>query len=98
LPGCTEVIAALQSAQNNFETARIAYEQEKAQESTEASATKIKAEVLATINEKMVIYLRAMELVDEPNYGALTRTIAEIIADNNQAVKKRSKKPETITE
>ncbi len=94
LPGCAEVVAELQTTQNDFETARIAYEQEKAQESTQANATKIKAEVLAIINDKIVIYLRAMEVVDEPNYGAFARTIATIIAENNEVVKKRRKKDE----
>lgn len=99
LPGCAETISALQTAQDEFEAARIAYEQEKAQESTLANASEIKAEVLALINEKIVVYLRAMEVVDEPNYGALARTVATIIAENNETVKKRRKKDkEPVTE
>ncbi|MCG6185901.1 hypothetical protein [Maribellus maritimus] len=46
------------------------------------------------LNGKIVVYLRAMEIVDEATYGALARTIAEIIADNNETVKKRGKKEE----
>ena len=57
LPGCAGVVTALQTAQAEFEAARIAYEQEKAQESTQANATKIKAEVLEIINDKIVVYL-----------------------------------------
>lgn len=94
LPGCADVIIVLQNAQTEFETARIAYEQEKAEESTLLNATKIKAGVLGIINEKIVVYLRAMELVDEPVYGAFARTIAMIIADNNEVVKKRKKQAE----
>jgi hypothetical protein len=92
LSGCAEIIASLQAAQEDFEATRIAYETEKAEEGTHANATTIKKEVLDIINDQIVIYLRAMEQVDEPNYGAFTRTIAEIIADNNEVVKKRSKK------
>lgn len=96
LSGCAEVIAALQVAQNEFETARITWEQEKAEESTQQNATTIKKEVVMLINEKIVIYMRAMEIVDEPNYGAFARTIATIIADNNEVVKKRRKKEEPV--
>lgn len=92
LSGCAEIIAALQTAQTNFETARISYEQEKAEESTKQNATAIKKEVLTLINDKIVVYMRAMEIVDEESYGSFARTIAEIIADNNEVVKKRSKK------
>ena len=51
LPGCSDTIASLQAAEDAFEAARIEYEQEKAAESTQANATKIKAEVLALIND-----------------------------------------------
>ena len=50
--------------------------------------------MVGTINERIVVYLRAMEIVNEPMYGALARTVAEIIAENNEVVKKRRKKPE----
>lgn len=92
IPGCAEMINELQGAQDNFEQIRIAWEQEKAQESTKESASEIKPEVLTLINEKIVVYMRAMEIVDEANYGAFARTIATIIADNNEVVKKRKKK------
>jgi hypothetical protein len=94
LSGCAEIIAALQASQDEFETARIAWEQEKAQEGTQTNATGIKKEVVDLINNKIVIYLHAMEIVDEPTYGAFARTVAEIIADNNEMVKKRRKKSE----
>ncbi|WP_340111996.1 DUF6261 family protein [Maribellus mangrovi] len=97
LPGCADTVSALQTAQEAFETARIAYEQEKAEESTKANATKVKAEVLKLINEKIVVYLRAMEVVDEPTYGNFARTIDTIIDENNEIVKKRGKKPEEKT-
>ncbi|WP_157493554.1 DUF6261 family protein [Draconibacterium sediminis] len=96
LPGCADVITALQAAQQAFEAARITYEQEKAEESTQASATKQKPELVALINEKIVVYLRAMEVVDVETYGAFARTIATIIAENNEVVKKRRKKQEPV--
>ena len=94
LPGCSDMVAELLAAQDYFEQTRIAWEQEKAEESTLQNATEVKKEVLALINEKIVVYMRAMEMVDEPNYGVFARTLAEIIADNNEVVKKRRKKDE----
>ena len=96
LSGLAEIITALQAAQTDFEETRIAYEEEKAKEGTLENATTIKKAVVAIINDKLVVYLRAMIQVDEPTYGNFARTIAEIIADNNEVVKKRRKKPVAV--
>ncbi len=94
LSGCAELIAALRAAQDDFEQARIAYEAEKAQEGTEANATTLKKDVTDIINNRIVVYLNAMMLVDDAAYGAFGRTVAEIIDENNEMVKRRRKKPE----
>ncbi|MGC9356029.1 MAG: DUF6261 family protein [Mariniphaga sp.] len=94
LSGCTELIAVLHTAQEAFEQARIAYEEEKAQEGAEANATTLKKEVIDVINNRLMVYLDAMMLVDETTYGAFGRTVAEIIDETNEMVKKRRKKPE----
>lgn len=94
LSGCIGLITALQTSQTDFEQTRIAWEAEKAKEGTQGNATGIKKEVLEIVNDKLVVYLRAMEQVDEETYGAFTRTISQIISDNNDVVKKRRKKPE----
>ena len=91
LPGCVDMVSGLQSAQAEFETARIAYEEEKGEESTPDNATAIKKEVVKLINGQLVVYLRAMVQVDEATYGGFSRTLAEIIDDNNEVVRKRSK-------
>lgn len=94
LPGLNQLITSLTTAQNEFEAASILYEEEKAAEGTKENASQIKKEVVVIINDKLVIYLRAMIQVDETKYGKLTRTIAQLINDNNEIVKKRKKKPE----
>ena len=91
LTGCKELIAELRTAQTNFEKARIQYEEEKAKERTKESASKIKDEVMRIINDKLVVYLRAMTQVDEAKYGDFARTIAVIIDENNETVNKRKK-------
>ncbi len=63
LSGCAELIAELQAAQTDFEQARIAYEAEKAKEGMVDKATTVKTEVLEILNDKIGIYLRAVEQV-----------------------------------
>ena len=92
ISGLTELIAALDIAQTDFETTRIAFEVEKSKEGMAESASQVKAEVLEVINDQLVVYLRAMVQVDEATYGDFTRAIAVIISENNEMVNKRSKR------
>ncbi len=75
----------------------MAYETEKAKVSTRASATSIKKEVVKLIKEKIVVYMRAMEIVEELKNSPFAITLNEIIADNNEVVKKRSEKTKKTT-
>ncbi|MBN2615156.1 MAG: hypothetical protein JXR71_05630 [Bacteroidales bacterium] len=95
LSGCAESIAKLTTTEDDFEAARIAFEEEKAQESTLENATTIKKRVVSLINDKLVVYLLAMVQVNPETYDLFARTVGQIIADNNEVVKKRRKKPET---
>lgn len=92
LSGCAEIVAELQATQDDFEEARIIYKSEKAEEGTNENATTFKKEVLQVLIGKVMVYLHAIELVDEPVYGAFTRTVAQIILDNNETVKRQDKK------
>ncbi len=87
--GCAELIATVQTAQDDFEAKRIGYEEEQGEESTLETATAIKKQVIAQINQKLVVHLRAMEQSQPDTYGSFARTVAQIIADNNEAVKRR---------
>lgn len=92
LSGLSEVVAELQEAQDDFNETRVALETDKAEEGTRENATTIKKEVVGIINDNIVVYLRGMEQADGANYGNFARTIAEIIGDNNEVVKKRRNK------
>ena len=94
LSGCVELIAELQVAQTDFEQARIAYEAEKAIDGMQNNASELKKEVVELINNKILVYLGAMQQVDPVTFGVFASTCAQIIADNNEQVKKRGKKPE----
>lgn len=92
LPGCTDLVADFQASQAFFEETRIAWEQAKGEDGTQQSASELKPEILSIINDKIVVYMRAMEVVAPDTHGAFARTLAEIINDNNEVVKKRGKK------
>lgn len=94
LSGCSALIQALQSSQNDFELTRVAWERDKAKEGVLENASELKKKVVIIINEKIVVYLRAMQQVNVDMYGEFANTIAVIIAENNETVKRRSEKPE----
>lgn len=93
LSGLSQLIANLREAQTEFEQAKLEYDEERVKEGELESATKLKMDVISIINNKLVVYLRAMEQVDNEKYGTFAQTVATIIDDNNTAVKKRRKKP-----
>jgi hypothetical protein len=87
--GCAALIAAAQTAQDDFEATRLAYEEEQGEEATLESATTIKKQMVVLINQKLVVHLRAMEQAHPDTHGPFARTVAQIIADNNEVVKRR---------
>lgn len=101
ISGCAELIAQLQAAQTDFESSRLAYESSKAIEGTYTNASTLKSEIVKLFNSQLLAYLAGMLLADEATYGNYTRTVSQLVADNNVNVKKRSitnKKEETETE
>ncbi len=92
LSGCRDLIGVLTDAQQDFEETRVTWEREKANEGTYENATELKKEVIDIINNRLVVYLLAMQQVDPERYDEFTNTIAIIIAENNETVKRRSKK------
>ena len=94
LSGCGGLLEGLAIAQSEFEQVRIAYETEKAKEGMLQNATEIKKNVVYLLNEKIVVHLQAMEQVNAETYGILAATVAQIIAENNEVVKKRQQKPD----
>ncbi|GET24946.1 DUF6261 family protein [Prolixibacter sp. NT017] len=92
--GTAELIAQLQAAQEDFEDFRAVYQTEKGKEKKLESATTIKKRMVRTINNQLVVHLRAMGNVDEALYGDFVRAVSTVIAENNEEVKKRRKKPE----
>lgn len=98
VPGLTELIANLRTAQTEFEEAKVEFESEKAKEGNQVTASEIKVDILDIINNRLIVYLRAMVMVNEAVYGSFSQTIAQIIDDMNMIVKKRIKSNSTDDE
>ena len=90
LTGLRQLIDELNTSQEEFEAASLTYEQEKSVEGNLESATKIKKKVVSIINDKIVVYLNGMCLANLEKYGEFARIAAQLIDDNNSAVKRRS--------
>ena len=98
LSGCAELIQELQNAQEEFEIMRVTWEKEKGKAGALENASELKKEVIAIINNKIVVYLQAMKEANPEMYNEFANTVAVIIAENNETVKRRAKKPEPPTE
>ncbi|PCH67050.1 MAG: hypothetical protein COC06_11895 [Bacteroidales bacterium] len=73
LQGVAETIAILDAVQQDFENL--------------ASASKLKKEAIAEINDKLIGYMNTMAKVNSATYEATAKTIAELIDKNNELVK-----------
>ncbi len=89
LPDVEILIENLKVSQDEFAKAQLELEVAKAKRSQNRSASVIKKDILPLFNGKVLLYIDAMGVVDEPNYGTIARVTAQIIHDNNRAVKRR---------
>ncbi|MFV0522132.1 MAG: hypothetical protein ACK5MI_06870 [Mangrovibacterium sp.] len=56
------------------------------------SASEVKPAVVKTINDKLVVYLRAQSQFNAENYGNFANDVAIIINKTNENVKERGSK------
>lgn len=92
IPGCTQLVAQLQAAQDDFEASNLALKEERGQEDQQQNATELKKTVVDVINKQLIIYLSSMQLVDVETYGSVATTVNQIISENNATVRQRVKK------
>ncbi|WP_163712100.1 DUF6261 family protein [Mangrovibacterium lignilyticum] len=89
LTGSAALIADLQTAQDAFKAARLAYQEECAAEGLKSNATHIKRDVVKLINDKLITVLNGLVVTAPDTYTAFATVVVEIIATNNEVVKKR---------
>lgn len=89
LPGLEMFIRDLKRSNDTFKSSRVKYKSDKAEDSEKLTASDLKKEILNHFNGKIHAYLHGMSMVDDAVYGEFSRSISQIIADNNRAVKMR---------
>ena len=98
LKGVAETIAILEAAQKDFENLVLQQAEGESVKKDLASASKLKKEAVAEINNDLVSYMNTMAKVSPATYEATAKTIAELIGKNNELVKRRRKTDEADTE
>ncbi len=94
LTGVEQLLANLQTTQQAFEAASLAYSQSKAEDKEQRSGTAIKKDVLKLINEKLLPYLEVMTMVNSAAFEPFATTVATLIDESNSGVKRRGKRDE----
>lgn len=90
LPALVPCISQLTESQSDFLAAYIGYESEKSDHENYNTATELKGKTLKVLNDKLVVYLRAMVIANVEVYGAFAAQVAQLINDANVIIKKRS--------
>lgn len=89
MQGVAEIISKLRTAQSDFETVALQQAEGESAKKDLVTASKLKKEVIKEINDNMVGYLNTMAKVNPDIYKASALTIAELIDNNNELVKRR---------
>lgn len=92
ISGLTEKMNDLHKAHDRFKNMQMQSKQRNIKDTESyTTASEIKKEVVALINDKLVVYLRAMVDVDEVKYRDYAVKVRTIIYEINDIAKKRTK-------
>lgn len=89
LPGMQTIVDQLEEDQNHFKTTEMQWNAALIQDDDSESATVLKRELLKLVNDKLVIYLRAMMQFNPEPYSGLIKAISKHIGRANNLVKRR---------
>lgn len=89
LPGVSELKQQLLTEQAKFQTAEAVWLEARSEQSLIKNATSVKLELLTVINDKLVVYLRAMSMVNPDPYRSLISKVSLIIDQINATIKRR---------
>ena len=98
LQGVAETIAILDADQQDFENLALQQAESESVKKDLASASKLKTEAVAEINDKLMGYMNTMAKVNPDTYEATAKIIAELIDKNNELVKRRYKTNDADTD
>lgn len=89
LPGVSEAIAAVRTAQTAFTAKQVAYLEALAKDKTLQSASVLKPVLLTTINAKLIRYLDVMKDVDAAKYADFSTAVAQAVDEQNAVIAMR---------
>jgi len=98
LQGVPETVSILNTDQQDFENLALQQAEGESVKRDLASASKLKKESIAEINDNLMSYMNTMAKVKPATYEATAKTIAELIDKNNELVKRRYKTNEPDSE
>ena len=90
LPGMAEALSELRQAQSDFTAEHIAYKTYWAHAAKEKTASELKKTLLELINDKLLLYVETMRMVDPDNYTSFAATVEQIIEEMNTVIARRS--------
>lgn len=88
LPGIAELIAALRRAQDDFNVAKD-QQTERAASDDAPSATSLRKNLIAKVNDRLIPYLNAMAIANEAVFGAFIKQVEVEIGRANDSVSRR---------
>jgi hypothetical protein len=98
LQGVAQTITAIDTTQKAFDNLAFQQAEGESVKKDLASASQLKKELIVDINNNLVGYMNTMAKVNPAVYEATAKTIAELIDNNNELVKRRRKTNEPDSE
>ncbi|MBK3517184.1 DUF6261 family protein [Carboxylicivirga marina] len=89
LPGLKELSSQLDNEQTKFKTAEAAWNNSRTAVQQSENASSLKRELRKVVNERLVVYLRAMIQVDPDKYTDLCSQTALLIDSANSIIRRR---------
>ncbi|WP_421919044.1 DUF6261 family protein [Marinifilum sp.] len=89
LQGVADLVAALTVAQNDFLKVALEKAESDGAKKDLATASKIKRAAIKKLNDNLVGYLNTMAKTQPDSYKVIAQTIAELITNNNEKVRRR---------
>ncbi|WP_321300318.1 DUF6261 family protein [Marinifilum fragile] len=98
LQGVAEIVAALTAAEKDFEAIALQQAEGEGAKKDLATASKLKKAAIKEVNDNLVGYMNTMAKVQPDTFLSTAQTIAELIANNNELVKRRRTKSDEEVE
>ncbi len=92
LPGVSQAIGNVRTAQTGFTAKRVAWEKARGIKSEGASASELKKPLLQLINAQLVPYLSAVRKGNPDTYAQFADAVTQVIENTNTSIRRRGSK------